>query len=454
MRSILGVAGEEPHPEQSQRAPPDSDEQLALRFAERHARELRFVAGWGAWMKWDGQVWRKDETLEAFCLARTVCREAAAVSNKGMSLASARTRAAVVSLAREDRRLAATVDQWDTDPLLLNTPAGMVDLRTGKLRLATPEDYLTKKTAVGPGNDCPLWLSFLDRVTGKDADFVSYLQRLAGYFLTGSTKEHALFFAYGKGANGKSVFINTLAGVLGSYATNSAMETFTATPGDRHPTELAMLQGARLVTAVETDEGARWAESKIKVMTGGDKITARYMRQDFFTYEPQFKLLIAGNHKPRLRSVDEAITRRFHLLPFNVTIPKAERDPELTEKLQAEWPGVLAWAIEGCREWLEKGLSPPACAQEATAAYLAAEDVFGAWLEECCIQEADAWASVRLLYGSYTQWAEASGEGRAVSKRKFSQTLEERGFVRVERDDKGFRGLRLDPDRRNGEKPF
>ena len=277
-------------------------------------------------------------------------------------------------LAQSDRVHAATVDQWDADPWLLNTPDYVIDLRTGVQRTHSPEDYITRLAAVSPGGECPTWHAFLDRVTAGDKELQSFLQRVAGYSLTGITTEHALFFLYGKGANGKSVFVNTIAGILADYHKTAPIETFTAAHGDRHPTDLAMLRGARAVTATETEEGRKWAESRIKALTGGDRISARFMRQDFFEYTPQFKLIIAGNHKPGLRSVDEAIRRRFNLVPFTVTIPPDERDPKLTEKLKAEWPGILQWMVEGCLEWQRIGLAPPKVVAEATAAYLEAED--------------------------------------------------------------------------------
>ena len=218
---------------------------------------------------------------------------------------------------------------------------------------------MTKKTAVAPGMRCPTWHEFLKRTTDGDNELQRYLQRVAGYALTGDTSEHALFFAYGTGANGKSTFLNAVSGMIGDYHKTAPIETFTESKSDRHPTDLAGLRGARMVTAVETEEGRRWAESKIKTLTGGDKIAARFMRQDFFEYAPQFKLLIAGNHKPSLRTVDEAIRRRFHLIPFTVTIPPEQRDTTLGDRLKDEWPGILGWAIEGCVEWMAKGLAAP-----------------------------------------------------------------------------------------------
>jgi putative DNA primase/helicase len=361
------------------RPPAFSDEALALQFAERHANDLRYVAAWGRWLHWDQTCWQFDDTLRAFDRARRICREAAAKCDKpkiATMLASAKTVAAVERLAKADRWLAATVDQWDADPWLLNTPTGVVDLQTGKSRQHRHHDHMTKLTGVAPDASCPIatWLEFLNRIMGGNSDLVAFVQRLAGYALTGLTREHALFFLFGTGANGKTTFVNAITSCLGDYHRTAPIETFTDSKNERHPTDLASLRGARLVTAVETEEGRRWAESKIKALTGGDKIAARFMRQDFFEYAPQFKLVIAGNHKPGLRSVDEAIRRRFNLVPFTITIPLGERDEKLSDKFRNELPGILAWMIQGCLEWQTKGLAAPEEVKSATAAYLEAEE--------------------------------------------------------------------------------
>jgi putative DNA primase/helicase len=425
------------------RPPEFSDDALALRFTELHRFRLRYVATWGRWLVREPAVWRLDDTVHAFELARAVCRQAAAECSDpklALAIASSKTVAAVERLAKGDRRHAATVDQWDADPWLLNTPAGVVDLRTGTMRRHDPADLLTKITAVAPGGECPLWIEFLTRITGSRAELHDFLQRAAGYALTGITREHALFLAYGTGANGKGTFLNTLTGILGSYAAVAMMETFTATPGDRHPTDLAMLRGARLVTAQETEEGRRWAESRIKALTGGDPITARFMRQDFFTYLPQFKLFIAGNHKPGLRNVDEAIRRRLHLIPFDVKIPADERDPRLAEKLAAEWPGILQWAIEGCLHWQRNGLAPPHAVTLATDDYLEAEDAIGQWLAECCDRQPFLWCSSAALFKSWRAWCDLAGE-YVMPKRRFTQALEARGFAAKRQPGTGARGL-------------
>jgi phage/plasmid-associated DNA primase len=258
------------------------------------------VAALGRWMHYDGARWMYDDTLHAFDRARAICREVALGCDKPSSVvASAKTVAAVEKLARADRRLAATIGQWDTDPWALNTPAGVIDLCTGRLRPHCAIDYMTRIAAVAPDSKCPIsaWLAFLNRVAGGDAELVAFLQRMCGYALTGITREHALFFLHGVGANGKSTFINVLTGIIGDYHRAAPIETFTASHTDQHPTDLAGLRGARLVTSVETEEGRRWAESKIKALTGGDEISARFMRQDFFEFVPTLSW-VAGDNDP------------------------------------------------------------------------------------------------------------------------------------------------------------
>jgi P4 family phage/plasmid primase-like protien len=427
-------------------SPEFSDDALALEFTERHKDELRYVATWDTWLLWDGTRWKFEKTLKAFDLARSVARDfanACSESKAKPKIASAVKVAAIEKLARSDRRHAATTDIWDVDPWLLNTPGGIVDLRTGTMLKHDPDKYMTKLTAVAPDGDCLLWRKFLAEITGGDKELETFLQRIAGYSLTGSTREHALFFLYGTGTNGKSVFINTLVGILADCATVAPMETFVVTQGERHPTDLAGLRGARLVTATETEQGRRWAEAKIKALTGGDRVSARFMRQDFFEYTPAFKLVIGGNHKPGLTGVNDAIRRRFHLVPFTVTI--AEPDKELPEKLRPEWPGILAWMIEGCRSWLENGLNPPDPVKVATATYLAEEDSFAQWIEECSVTGTDQWGAGALLWGSWQQWAEASKEPPG-SRKAFAEAMAAHGHPKEKRQGvRGYAGIALKP---------
>ncbi len=425
-----------------------TEDALALAFTRRFHRDWRYVATWGRWLVWDGCRWRTEDTLAATDLIRSVCRHAAlkaANPKVAAKLASASTVSGVERLARADRRHAATTDEWDADPWLLNTPGGVTDLRSGRKRAHDRADRMTKITTATPGGECPIWLQFLDEVTGGDKELQAYLQRMVGYALTGSTREHALFFLYGTGANGKSVFVNTLATILGDYATNAPMDTFMETRTDRHPTDMAGLRGARFVAAIETEQGRRWAESKVKNLTGGDKIAARFMRQDFFEFFPQFKLFVAGNHKPAIRNIDEAMKRRLHLIPFTITVPPEKRDKHLQQKLLAERDGILAWAVQGCLEWQRIGrLDPPKQVLDATEEYFEAEDALGRWLEERCVSEPNAKSLTAELFTDWKQWADSAGEFIGSQKR-FSDLLLSRGIEKWRNTTglRGFRGLGL-----------
>ena len=420
-----------------------TEDALALAFTRRYHRDWRYVAAWGRWLVWDGQRWRTEDTLAATDLIRSVCRQTAVRADNpkvAAKLASASTVGGVERLARADRRHAATTDEWDADPWLLNTPGGVVDLKTGRKRANDRADRMTKITTATPGGDCPQWMAFLSDITGGDVDLQAYLQRMVGYCLTGVTSAHALFFLYGTGANGKSVFANVIGTIMGDYAATASMDTFVETRGDRHPTDLAGLRGARFVTAIQTEQGRRLNESKVKAITGGDKISARFMRQDFFEYTPQFKPVIVGNHKPAIRNIDEAMKRRMHMIPFTVTIPPERRDARLTEKLLAERDGILAWAVAGCLAWQREGLKPPASVVSATEEYFEAEDALGRWLEERCLREPNAKSLTAELFTDWKHWAESSGEFIGSQKR-FADLLITRGIEKW-RNPSGLRGFK------------
>src|SRR5208337_1106954 len=401
----------EPQPE----APWLSEDAIALAFTTALADDLKYTASMGLWHRWIGTHYQPDKNLQAFTEARNICRTAAKTAtepDKARKLASSATVSSVERLARYDRRHAVAEDEWDADSWLLNTPGGTVDLRTGTMQTHRRRDHITKITLVNPGGDCPLWLRFLDRVTAGNVDLQNYLQRMTGYCLTGSTREQALFFFYGLGANGKGVFLNTVTSLLQPYTGIAPTDLFLASrnSGERHPCDVAALLGKRLVTAQEIESGARWDTEKLKSLTGSERLTARHMRQDFFEFNPQFKLILVGNHRPGLRSVDPAIRRRFNLVPFTVTIPEAERDQNLCEKLKAEWGGILAWAIEGCLQWQRKGLNAPQKVREATGDYFGAEDALGRWIDECCNLGIKQQASSNALFTNWREWAEKAGE--------------------------------------------
>jgi P4 family phage/plasmid primase-like protien len=386
-------------------SPPDTEDELALEFADQHADGLRFVNEWNRWLWWDGTRWCRDRTEMAFNLSRQVCRDAASRAD-----------------SKDKKRLSQAA-----------TVAGL---------------KITRITSISPLGNCPMWLAFLDKVTGSNQGLVDYLQRVVGYCLTGHTREHALFFGYGSGANGKSVFINTVRNILKDYAMNAAVETFMATKNEQHPTGLASLRGARLAVASETEAGRQWAESRIKAMTGGDPVQARFMRADFFEFLPTFKLMVIGNHKPVLGNVDEAIRRRLHLIPFTVTIPPEARDEELPDKLKDEWPGILLWAIEGAVQWYQFGLCPPEIVIKATAEYFEEQDAIADWLESACETENlpdYQRENIKDLFKSWMSWAKAAGESPGTSK-WFSEQLQNKGFPKkreAETGNRGFADIRL-----------
>jgi putative DNA primase/helicase len=321
-----------------------------------------------------------------------------------------------------------------------------INLRTGIDSPPRREHYCTKVAAVAPaasGTPCPLWTSFLDRVTAGSTDIIWFLQRWVGYCMTGYVHEHVLLFLFGTGGNGKGVFTSTVAGIFNDYCVTAPMEMFIESRFDRHPTEIAKLMGARLVIAHETQKGRPWDEAKIKNLTGGDRLTGRFMRGDFFDFNPAHKLMIAGNYKPRLRNVDEAIRRRILLVPFTVNIPKAEQDKDLTESLKKEWPAILRWMIEGCLEWKRIGLAVPSDVRRATEDYLADQDILGQWCDECLACDLMAFTTTSVLFASWRGWCEARNLSPGTET-AFSDSLRDRQYEHGRRNfGRGFKGIAL-----------
>ena len=444
-RALDAGALEPRYPEQQR---PDgkadlTEDLLALAFTDRYRDKFSFCHDTGAWFCWNGQCWQKDKTRMPLHAMRELCREMnpqrKAIFGKMVTACGA------LKFAASDPKMAVTADGWDTDLMLIGTPGGVVDLRTGVLAQGDPAQRITKLAGFTPSDkaDCPMWMQFLEEATNGDRALQRFMQQMAGYCLTGQTKEQALFFIYGPGGNGKSVFLNILTALLSEYATTSAMTTFTASNSDQHPTDLAMLKGARLVSVSETEDGRAWAESRIKQLTGGDKITARFMRQDFFEFTPQFKLVIVGNHQPILRNVDAAARRRFNIIPFEHT--PSNPDSELESKLKTELPGIMRWAIDGCLDWQANGLVRPEVVLAATEEYFESQDLFGRWFEERCdISDKMAWTATKDLYASWAVYARSSGE-EAGDSRRIGALIARRGFTRkrITKVGHGFCGVAL-----------
>ena len=405
-----------------------------------------YVPGIG-WLAWTGSCWRPDETSRILEVCRRLCEDAAAgqPAPDRRRLLTDRTIRAVERLARSDPRLAAGAAEWDRDAMLLNTPAGVIDLRTGEVLPNDPGLQMTRITRAALGSACPRWLAFIARITGGDSEMAAYLQRIAGYCLTGRTDEQAFFFLHGSGANGKTVFLEVLAEVLGSYARTAPLDTFMATRADRQQNDLAGLDGARMVIATETEAGRPWAEARIKAVTGGDRIAVRRLYGEFFETDPGYKLLIAGNHRPRLTGGGAGMARRLHLVPFDTVIPEHERDGRLREKLLVERDGILGWMLEGCRAWQDRGLRPPKKVRDAVASYFDTEDFVADWIaEDCEVGEAYE-ATTADLYASWRRRAESLGidPGNA---RDLGERLRALGFESSRtRRARGWKGLRPVP---------
>jgi putative DNA primase/helicase len=402
---------------------------VARTFAERYVGRLRYCHHAGAWYEWTGTHWQRDEKKLAFQFVRELGRELTdgkdAIKSDVKEVRRVTFAGGVEKYAQSDPVFAVTSADWDRNLFLLGTPGGTVDLMTGKLREPDPADGITKVTMVAPSAkaECPLWLKFLIETFGDDTAMTRFLQQWAGYCLTGDTREQALLFGTGDGGNGKGVFLHTIAGIMKDYAVTATMQTFTASSQERHSTELAMLRGARMVTASETEKGRAWAEARIKQMTGGDPITCRFMRQDDFTYIPQFKLTIIGNHKPELRTVDAAARRRFNIIPFDRK-PKVI-DRELENKLMGEAPGILRWMIDGCLDWQTNGLVRPQSVLDATNDYFADQDSLTRWIDQCCDCEPGnsyKTATATELYQSWKAFALAAGE-EPGSQKSFADKL-------------------------------
>lgn len=423
----------------------------AARFAVMHGEIVRHVAQWGRWFVWDGTRWPHDDTGEVVRLARvtnaSIYREAAdepdEMRRKALSQHAVRSESdpkirAMLHLAESEPGIAIRAQDFDRDPWTLNVANGTIDLRTGTLRAHRREDLLTKLAPVefDPQATCPMFDAFLQRIMDHSKQLIAYLQRAIGSALAGVVLEHVLFVLYGLGANGKSTLLNLILRLLGNYAKRAAPGLLMRKYGDTHPTEIADLYGARFVASIEVEEGKRLAEVLTKELTGGDRLKARRMREDFWEFDPTFKLFLAVNHKPTIRGTDEAIWRRIREVPFTISIPKAEQDTRLLEKLIGEGPGILNWMLRGCLCWQGDGLKDPPEVEAATEEYRAEMDVLGDFLTECVCADRLGSVTAKILYAGYTKWCEENGE-KPVSQKRLGSSLSERGFVR-RRDREGI----------------
>ncbi len=416
----------------------------AERFAAQHGQDVRFCHTRGKWLLWDGTRWAPDQTEEVVRKAKRTVRaiyteasqshdksERKKIAKYATSSESNQKIKAMLSLAESEEGIPVTTEQLDADPMLFNCLNGTIGLKTGEFLPHNRRHLITKIAPVryDPDATCPTWLGFLDRIMAGNQNLIAFIQRAVGYSLTGEIVEQILMLLFGIGANGKTTFIEAIRSALGDYAQQTDFNTFLLQKHDTIRNDLARLKGARLVSAVEVDSGKRLAEVLVKQVTGGDTVTARFLHKEYFEFRPEFKIWLAGNHKPEIRGTDHAIWRRIRLIPFNVTIPDDEQDKELPAKLREELPGILKWAVAGCLEWQRRGLGVPEEVWAATDEYKSEMDILSGFLTDRCLVNDRLKTKAKDLYQEYLQWCGENGE-KEVAQRTFGIRLSERGLKR------------------------
>ena len=433
----------------------------AERFVDQHGDEVRYNHSTKHWLIWSGTHWRQDGDGEiqrrAKATVRAICDEAATASRMGndglaeqlrkweRTSASESRRRAMLNLAMAEQPIALANDRLNTHDLLLNVQNGTLDLTTGQLLAHDRRDLLTYVLPVpyAPEAHCPTWNIFLGKVTNGNSALADYLARAVGYTLSGLTTNQCLFFLYGRGANGKSTFIETVLALLGDLSCKARAQVLMLSNRGQIPNDVAALAGRRLVVTSEFGDICRLDEGLVKDLTGGDTTSSRFLFKEWFSFRPTFKLWLYGNYKPMIMGTDDGIWRRVQLIPFTVQIPEKERDSSLPAKLRAELPGILAWAVRGWQDFQQQGLRTPTVVAEATAAYRIESDTLGQFLAECCHMDAGARARGGELHEAYTAWVEQNGL-RPISAKQLGAALRDKGFTNA-RDGRGhyWRGISL-----------
>jgi putative DNA primase/helicase len=431
----------------------------ALRFVDAYREQLRWIPEKKAWASWNGHQWDvKNGDAIAAELAKTLARDLpeeskADETHKRRSLSKAGL-TNMLALATTHKNMWSPLSLFDADPYELNTPAGIVNLRTGHLLPVNQSKLCLRSTRVAPEpGPSTRWHEFLDQTFTGDAQMITYMQRLLGVSLIGEVREQILPFWHGQGANGKSTLINVVERLLGvgetGYAIAVPAEILLASAAQRHPTEIANLAGARLAVASELEPGQKFAESKVKMLTGADNISARFIGKDFFTFRPSHTFFLLGNHEPDVKAGGPAFWRRMRKIPFDNIVPKGQRDPGLEDRLVTEeGPQILAWAIRGCRDYLTNGLAEPEQVRFATETYEESQDTVKQFIEDDCLigepSRQDLHVPVAALRRAYEAWCADNGLDAANAK-EITQRL--RGFgVRSSKGSKGIRyydGIRL-----------
>lgn len=414
----------------------------AERLVARHGHDLRYCEKLNRWFIWDGVRWAVDDSGEVTRRAKETVRsiygEAADAEEDStrqelakharMSETDQRIRS-MIRLAKSEPGIPITPSEMDLDDFLFNCANGTIDLRTGALRSHRREDLITKLSPIAydPEASCPRFQAFIQRIMAEDDDVIGYLQRYLGYGLSGSTREESLLLMVGEGRNGKSKLLSTIQYAMGDYARQIQAETLLMKRGGSISNDIAGLVGIRFIAASEIEEGRSLGESLVKQLTGGDKVNVRFLYSEYFEFLPKFKICMAANHLPLIQGTDHAIWSRVKLLPFDVIIPEEEQDKQLGEKLRDEAAGILAWLVEGCRQWQAGGLAEPGTIREATAHYRSEMDSFGAFLASQCVKDPRAFAGATELYEAYDEWCRSVNED-PLSQKAFGTKLTRAGF--------------------------
>ncbi len=425
---------------------------LAAVYAFKLQDKARYCFDNKHWYLWDGTRWKQDKQRQLLQLTTEFLQLAAAsfitngepdVARRILTFLSAQKLENIEKLAQP--KLAISLTDFDTNPMQLCVGNGVIDLETGKLMSPTPSMHHSKMAGVEHDVDasCPRFMQFLDDIFPNDEELVAYVQKVAGYLLTGSTKEQCMFMLLGGGANGKSTLVNLLTGLLGDYAANTAASTLMASNSNQYGDDLIRLNGARLITSAETENGQRFAEAKIKSFTGGDKVTGRPLYGLWVEFVPVGKIVLTTNNRPEIRGSDDGIWRRIREVPFNRQFKDAEQDRELMSALRLELPGILNWAIEGCLRWQSDGLTPPASVTASVSEYRSEMDTVVSFIADECLVAAHERTPVASLYEQYFSWCKSSGK-HPHSKVQFGKALSNQGYEQV-RDSTGryWQGLSI-----------
>lgn len=402
----------------------------AKRFVSMFGHDAKYCGVTKRWFVWDTNRW-VCYPLRAEAMAQLSAEEIT-VNKHRKSTCTKRGIEEILFLARSKPSMSVSPTDFDADPMLFNCQSGTIDLRTGTQHPHNRSQLLSRISPVRLKTDgeCPIWQRFLRTVFSGDEQLIAYIQRVCGYLLTGEITEQCLFFMHGDGCNGKSVFASVLQHILGDYARKVPVQILSRSDrvaGEGPSPFLSTLVGARLATSSELEEGQRFAEARIKDMTGGDRLTSRGLRQDPVEFDPMFKLLLYGNHKPEISGMDHGIWRRIHLIPFAVTIPEAQRDPKLLDKLKGESGAILGWMVRGCVAWQQRGLKPPDAVMHATSSYRTESDTVGRFIEECCTLADGVFVKKGDLHEAYEAWCARSGD-EPLKKNQFGTRVKRSGI--------------------------